>query len=195
MDSTLEQSPVVTVMPLTWQRHDGNLVVTPSDHDRLMVKIGRAIEILRLHQRGEQFSGQFTLLLKRLAGWLEGHAGRWDRAFLTAGDSVLRFIVVRKQVIVDEEITDGLSDLGVEIANDPDFDLIKLSTRALPLASNEALQSFLDCSFTIEFNGDGTRAHRVGEQKTMMLYARFSTPTTTTRSRSQPLRSTRRCRS
>jgi hypothetical protein len=165
MESTLEQSPATTVIQLTWQQRDGDLVVTPSDQDRFMVKVGRAIEILRLRKREEQFSNQFNLLIKRLACWLENHTGIWDRAFLTAGESVLRFIVVRKQVRFDEKATDALSDLGIEIANDPDFDLIKLGTRALPLASNEALQSFLDCSFTIEFNGDGTRAHRVGEQK------------------------------
>lgn len=159
MDSAIEQSSSTAVMQLTWKQRDGSLVVTPSDQDRFMVKIGKAIEILRLHQRAEQFSSQFNLLLKRLAQWLEERAGTWERAFLTAGESTLRFIVVRKQVRVDEETTDALSDLGVEIANDPDFDLIKLSTRALPLASNEALESFLDSSFTIEFNGDGTRAH------------------------------------
>jgi hypothetical protein len=163
MDSILEQSSSATVMQLTWKQRDGNLVVTPSDQDRFMVKIGRAIEILRVHQRQEQFSNQFNLLLKLLASWLEAHAVSWDRAFLTAGESTLRFIVVRKHVKCDDEITDALSDLGVEIANDPDFNLIKLSTRALPLASNEAIQSFLDCSFTIEFNGNGTGAPRVSE--------------------------------
>lgn len=165
MDSTLEQSQSTPVMQLTWKQRGGSIVVTPSDQDRFMVKIGKAIEILRLHQREEQFSNQFNLLLKRLACWLEDHAGTWDRAFLTAGESTLRFIVVRKRVKFDEEITDALSDLGVGIANDPDLDLIKLSTRALPLASNEAIQSFLDCSFTIELNGDGTRTHRAGEQE------------------------------
>lgn len=165
MDRTLDKSSPAAVMQLTWTQRDGNLVVTPSDQDRFMVKVGKAIEILRQYQREDQFANQFNLLVKRLAAWLDQHAGRWQRAFLTAGESALRFIVMRRQARFEEEITDALSDLGVEIANDPDFSLIKLNTRALPLASNEALQSFLDSSFTIEFNGDGTRAHRVGEQE------------------------------
>ncbi|HVA50777.1 MAG TPA: hypothetical protein VNH11_30815 [Pirellulales bacterium] len=165
MNAAFDQSAPPAVMQLKWEQRDGNLVVTPNDQDRFMVKIGKAIEILRQNQHYEQFSKQFSVLVKRLACWLEEHGESWDRAFLTARESTLRFIVVRKQVEFQDEITDALSDLGVEIANDPDLDLIKLSTRALPLVSNESLQSFLDHSFTIEFNGDGTRAHRIGQQK------------------------------
>lgn len=160
MNATFDQPSRSAVMQLTWEHRDGDLLVTPSDQDRFLVKIGKAIEILRQNQHQEQFSNQCSLLVKRLAAWLDEHAGKWRRAFLTAGESTLRFIVVRKQSRFEEDITDALSDLGVEIANDPDFDLIKLGARALPLASNEAVQSFLDHSFTIEFNGDGARAHR-----------------------------------
>ena len=155
MTMTTDQSTI----QLSWEQQDGNLVVTPDDQDRFMVKVGKAIEVLRQHERERQFRKQFTLLVKQLATWLGEHPGSWERAFLTAGESTLRFIVVRKQVKFQSEITDALSDLGVRIANDPDLDLIKLSARALPSVSDEALQSFLDTSLMIEFNGERTRAH------------------------------------
>lgn len=162
--ATLER-PKTAVVQLKWEHRDGNLVITPSDESRFCVKIGKAIEILRQHEHQSQFPNQFQVLLERLATWLEAHLKYWERAFLTAGESSLRFIVVRKQVRFEPEITDALSALGIEIANDPDLNLIQLSTRALPLASDESIQSFLDCSFTFEFNGERTRTHRTGEQE------------------------------
>jgi hypothetical protein len=165
MDTTLGKATVTTVTQLKWEHRDGDLLITPSDQDRFMVKIGKAIEILRQYERHKQFENQFNVLLKRLASWLDSHQDQWERAFLTAGESTLRFIVVRKQVRFQPEITDALSGLGIEIANDPDLDLIQLSTRALPLASEESLQSFLDSSFTIEFDGDRAGSHRTSEQE------------------------------
>lgn len=169
MSATLQQPVAARArtqsIQLNWEQKDGELVVIPSDQDRFMIKVGKAIQLLRQSEREEEFSQQFDLLLKELATWLQDHDGRWQSAFLTAGDSSLRFIVVRKQVKFEGDITDSLSDLGVAIVNDPDLDLIKLSTRALPQVSEEALQSFLDPSFTLEYNGDRIRTHRSGKQK------------------------------
>jgi hypothetical protein len=153
MPAAVRHPDLIEPIQLKWEQRDGAIVVTPSDQDRFLVKVGKAIEILRQHEREQQFGRQFSVLMNRLAAWLKEHSEKCARAFLTAGESTLRFIVVRKAVQFDGEITDALSALGVEIANDPDLNLIKLSTRALPLASNEALQSFLDSDFLIEFHG------------------------------------------
>ncbi len=147
------QEKIATVQ-LNWEDRDGLIVVTPSDENRFVVKVGQAIELLRQHERQEKFKAQFNVLIRELAKWLCAHKGRWESAFLTAGENTLRFIVVRKQVKFEPDITDALSDFGVKIANDSDLDLVKLSTRALPLVSQEELHSFLDPSFTLELNGD-----------------------------------------
>lgn len=139
--------------------------MTPGNQDRFLIKVGRAIELLRQHNHAEQFERQFDLLLKVLANWLELHEGNWARAFLTAGESTLRFIVVRQQVRFEAEITDSLSDLGAQIANDPDWVLIKLSVRALPHVTEEAFQSFFDPAFILEYDGDRARSHRARESK------------------------------
>lgn len=135
--------------------HEGKIVVTPSDGDRFVVKIGKAIELLRQRDR-TQFDDQFKLLMRQLGAWLKEHKN-WSRALITGGEGVLRFIVVRKDVTADDEMTDALSDLDFEIANDPDLNLIKLNATALPRVSDEALQSFLDPSFSLEYaGGEGT---------------------------------------
>lgn len=156
MNVALETGAEATPIQLLWHQKDGVIVVTPSDQDRFLVKVGKAIELLRQDKRRELFEKQFDLLVRQLAAWLERHSQKVDHAFLTAGESVLRFIVVRKETRFDSELTDALSDLSVAIANDPDLDLVKLSARALPQVSEEALQSFLDSSFTIEIHGQRT---------------------------------------
>ncbi len=149
--TTVQNPPI---FQLNMRQADGTIVVTPSDEDRFIINVGKAIELLRHHERQDKFKTQFNLLIKQLAAWLGRHTGRWERAFLTAGENTLRFIVVRKQVHFESDITDSLSDFGVEIANDPDLDLIKLSARALPLVADEELSSFLDPYFAIELNGE-----------------------------------------
>ena len=143
---------------LNWANQNGDILVTPSDSDRFCVKVGKAIEILRQHDRESQFGRQFTLLVKRLAEWLDANA-KWSRAFLTAGEGRLRFVVMRSEVLHDDETTDALSDLELEIANDQDLALIKVNTTALPLVCEDALQSFLDSDFCMEYNGDGARPY------------------------------------
>lgn len=151
-----DSSTSAPTIQLNWERKDGNVVVTPSDHDRFVVKVGKAVEILRQNQRQQQMEKQFDVLVKRLASWLASHSESVASAYLTAGESILRFIVVRNRTRFESEVTDALSDLSVEIANDPDLDLIKLAARALPKVSDEELQSFLDPSFTIPFHGKRT---------------------------------------
>jgi hypothetical protein len=147
---------------LDWTNDDGNILITPSDESRFVIKVGAAIEILRRHSQEKQAEKQFHLLVGRLALWLDDHNAVWDRAFLTAGEATLRFVVVRKASRYDEEASDSLSDLELDLARDEDLTLIKVTTTALPNASDEALKSFLDPEFTLEY-ASRTRSHRAGE--------------------------------
>jgi hypothetical protein len=147
---------------LDWTNRDGNIVITPSDKDRFVLKVGAAIEILRRHSQVDRTQQQFSLLLKRLAQWLDDHQSSWETAFLTSGEGVLRFIVVRKTARFDEATSDALSALELDIARDPDLDLVKLTTTALPSVGEESLRSFLDPAFTLKY-GVGTRSHQSGQ--------------------------------
>src|SRR6266700_282271 len=77
---------------LDWTNDDGNILITPSDESRFIIKVGAAIEILRRHSQEKQAEKQFRLLVGRLALWLDEHGTVWDRAFLTAGEATLRFV-------------------------------------------------------------------------------------------------------
>jgi hypothetical protein len=140
---------------------DGLVTVTPRDQDRFVIKVRRAIEILRQAARAEQFERQFTLLLRILAQWLEERTDI-ERAYLTHREGALAFVVVRNSSESDEECADALSDLDFRIANDPDLDLIKMDAIALPLASDSTVSSFLDPSFVFEYIGHGNRSGSPG---------------------------------
>lgn len=133
----------------------GEFVVTPSDGERFSVKIGRATELLGQGDR-KRFEDQFRLLTRQIGTWLKANLN-WRRAIVTAGDGALRLIIVRKNFEADDAFTDALADFEFQVANDPDLALVKFSATALPSVGDDALQSFLDPSFVLEYaGGSGT---------------------------------------
>ena len=151
--TTTATSPV----QLDWAEKDGLVVVTPSDGDRFGIKVQRAIEILQQAARAEEFGHQFNLLLRVLAEWLKGRTDV-DRAYLTQRDGALAFVVIRSSCEYDDGFEDALSDLDYSIANDTDLNLIKMNALGLPLASDGAVGSFLDESFTLAYVAHGNRS-------------------------------------
>lgn len=146
---------------LDWGLKDGLVTVTPRDQDRFSIKIRRAIEILQQAAKADEFERQFNLLLRMLAEWLHTR-NDVARAYITNRDGALAFVVVRASREYDDEFEDALSDLDFRLATDADLDLIKMDAIALPLASDCAVSSFLDDSFTLEYvdHADRGRPHR-----------------------------------
>lgn len=153
---------VRNILPLEWSEQDGQIVVTTRDGDRFIIKLNRAIEILRVADK-DQFPKQFHLLSRVLAEWIRDHSGI-RAAYLTVRDGALAFIVVRDMCEYDEDFEDALSALDLAVANDPDLNLIKLNTVALPAASQDAVSSFLDPEFLFIYqHADRSGPHRSGE--------------------------------
>jgi hypothetical protein len=154
-----------SALQLRWDMKEGLLIVTPEDQDRFVIKVRRAIELLKLAGRADEFQKQFGLLLRLLAQWLRERKKRVEKAFLTYRDGALSFVVVRSEAQYDDDFEDAVSDLDFGIARDADLDLIKMDAIALPPTSDTALQSFLDPGFTLEYvgcgNGDGP--HSAGQ--------------------------------
>ena len=141
----------------------GNVIVTPRDQDRFVIKVQRAIELLQQASQAEKFQRQFNLLLRVLAEWLRGRTDI-ERAYLTHRDGALAFVVVRKSVQYDDDFEDQISAVDFLIANDPDLDLIKMDAIGLPMASESAVSSFLDPGFVLQFDhGDGSGSHSARE--------------------------------
>jgi hypothetical protein len=154
-----------SVVRLDWATdEDGTIVVTPrGDQGRFAMKVRRAIEILQLvGVQFERFSDQFALLLRILAEWLKNHQDEILAAYLTGRDGALVFVIVRKRCEFDDKFEDVVSDLDFRIANDSDLELIRMDAIALPCASQEAVASFIDPRFVLEYSGDGIRSGSSG---------------------------------
>jgi hypothetical protein len=150
---------------LVWREEDGHVTVTARDEDRFVVGLHRAVEALQQVAQAEQFERQLRLLLRIIAEWLN-KTKSVDKAFLTVRDGMLCLLIVREAVEYDEEFEDTLSALDIDIANDVHLSLIRMSSIALPMVSDEAFASFLHPDFTLEIvHGAGGRPHSTGKQK------------------------------
>jgi len=157
--------PTGFAQQLVWHEEVGSVVVTPRDQDRFCVKLHKAIEALQKLSRAEEFGKQFRLLMRVVAEWIRGRP-EVAKAYLTLRDGALMLIVVRSTVRYDADFEDALSDLDLRIAEDADLNLIRISSLALPQASDEAVASFLHPEFTLEFvHGAAAGSHRTGEQE------------------------------
>lgn len=156
MPDTTHETPreLTQAVQLDWTDDGGVVTVTPRDKDRFILKVRRAVVILQQMNQAEEFEKQFTLLLRLLAEWL-GNQNNIHRAFLTHRDGALAFVIVRQLSEYDEQFEDRLSDLDFDIANDADLKLIKMDAICLPRASREAVSSFLDPEFMLEYVGHG----------------------------------------
>ena len=88
---------------------------------------------------------QVRALLERLQKWGEKHRSSISRADVRGMDSDgILFVVMQKGVPYDFDLSEKLTDLDIEIANSPDFDLITLNVLAIPRCSHDAAQAFID---------------------------------------------------
>lgn len=148
----------VKAVELDWFAENDIVRVTPRDQSRFDVQKDLAIDILQKARESEHFQKQFSLLLQRLAEWVNVHHRKIEQALVTLQDGVLCFVVVRKEVKYDEAIQDELADLDTEITNDPALALIEFKALALPnLSSDDALKSFLDERLILVYHGQRKR--------------------------------------
>lgn len=135
-------------LQLDWSDEDGVVTVTPRDQQRFLIKVRKAIDVLRQSNAAEQWTKQFDLLVRRLAEWLNA---RQDvaNAYVTLRDGAVAFVVIRNECRYDDEFEDALSELDLALANDLDLDLIKLNSIALPPVSMEALDTFVDSNVVL----------------------------------------------
>lgn len=87
---------------------------------------------------------QFLDLLDHLAEWIERNKGVLKSAFVAIRHEGLLFLVVQKAIAYDDNLSDLLTDLDVEIARDERFNLLRVNTLALPLCSRDDIEQFFE---------------------------------------------------
>jgi hypothetical protein len=131
------------VTQLRFEDKDGLVVVTPEDEDRFSITVEAAIRACQVDQKDAIFRFQFKRMLNQLAAWLTARSEHVAKAFVSVREVGLLFLVVRKARNNDAFFEDDLTDLDLQIAQDPDLDLIRLSVLAIPCSPDEAVESFL----------------------------------------------------
>ena len=159
---SLELPDSINRVELDWYSDNDYVEVTPRNQKRFNIQKDLAIEVLQKAKESERFDKQFALLLERLAQWINDQSDKIAHGIITLQDGSLAFVAIQHSGKYDEQFQDALADVDLEIANDPDLDLIQLKTIALPNVSGESLSSFIDKRMVLTY-GQPSRSHRVGE--------------------------------
>ena len=124
---------------------DGTVTVVPPDKDRFVVSQGEAARACTLYEKAvKRCESQVNELLAVLHGWLQDRRDKIRTAYATfqASDSPL-LLIVQKEVRYDAQLSDDLTELDIQVANDPRFDLLDFNVLAIPAVSRETAATFL----------------------------------------------------
>jgi hypothetical protein len=134
----------VSPIQLNYQEKGNIITVIPEDEESFYLTVDKAIQACRAYNHTSAFSSQFQKLLERLALWIRENKREIDSAYLTVRDAGLLFLVMRNSKKYHGKFEDDLTLLDIEIAQDRNFNKIKLSVLAIPLVDFEQVVSFLN---------------------------------------------------
>jgi hypothetical protein len=145
---TSKEAGMATVTKSSWVHlHHADdsegVIVTTATNQTFTLPLDAAIRACGSVEKLERFTKQFQKLLTRLASWLTDHLDDVEDAYVTLRDAGLLFLVVRKTRRFNEELENSLTGVDLEIAQDPELDLIRLTVLALPMTSRDGIESFL----------------------------------------------------
>lgn len=140
----------ISAVDVDWFAEEELIRVIPRNQKRFHIHKDRVIRILQLADEADK---QLELLIERLGEWTAEHSEKVLTAYLTLRDGRLAFLAISRDAACDDELEDAISDLDLEIANDPDLSAIEMNTLVLPPASPEALISFFDDRFLLVYRG------------------------------------------
>ncbi len=89
------------------------------------------------------FQTQMSRLIERLNRWGDSQQSKVKEAYLTVRGSGLFYLVVSRDSHHDGELEDALTEVDIEVANDEEFNLIKMEVLAIPDSPKDCVESFL----------------------------------------------------
>ena len=143
-----------TPLQLNYKAKGQTVVITPEDEDRFCVTVQEAIRACSAGQSYVVFDKQFRKLTEKIASWLKSNSKDIYKAYLTVRDSDILFFIVRKSVAYNREFEDFLTDFDISIAEDVNFNKIRMSVLAIPKSPQETISSFLRPDFTWVYNAE-----------------------------------------
>ncbi len=154
MDSKTTTTKHTLPLHLNFNAEGQMVVITPEDEDRYCMTIEEAVRACNAGKHQVSFQRQFENLLVKSADWLRKNPNDISSAYLTVRDSGILFFIVRKTSGYDDAFEDTLTDFDISIAEDPNFDKIRLSVLAIPNSPQETVDSFLKPTVTVKYNAN-----------------------------------------
>lgn len=118
-------------------------LVVMKDGDKFVVGYTEAAKACRAAEKMKDFVPQLTEVLKKLGNWAAQRKDQIHSAMLSPGEHGLLFLVMQKDVPFDQQLTDDLTDLDLEIAQNPSFALVRVEVLAIPRVDKETATAFI----------------------------------------------------
>lgn len=150
---TIQISSRMEAIQLRWQETSREIVISPEDQDRFTATVEEAIKACQSSIQGfAKFQQAFKSLLTRLQSWISEHEKDVDSAYLSVRDAGLLFVVVRKGASYDRDFEDLLTQVDLEIANDSEFNTIRMNVLALPNCPSDSITAFVSPEYAISLS-------------------------------------------
>jgi len=152
----MPQAKTLQPVRLDYFEKGRQVVIRPKDNDVFVRSVEQIVEACVIGERTLQRAFQFKRQLEdglftKLAQWLTGNKHRVRKAFLAPHEGGLMFLVIKIGAKYDRDLEDSLTDLDIDVANSPEFDLLRLDVMCLPEVSTETALSFLAPPLMLEF--------------------------------------------
>jgi hypothetical protein len=136
----------VTPIRLGFQNKDQRVLVEDGKK-KLLWTVDQVLKACREYNSAVELAdvdAQVRALWEVLGEWFAAREGAVESAFLhTGARGRLLFLVVQKVARFDRALTDSLTELDLDVANDDRFKLLKVSVRLVPPADQEQLDALL----------------------------------------------------
>lgn len=134
--------------PIRLSVHDKDSRVLVHDGDKeLLWTVGQVLRACQAYNSDVQLADvdeQVRSLWEVLTQWLYQHSDMVGDAYLQPGPrGRLLFLVVQKNVPFSRDLTDSLTDLDQDVAQDDRFELLQVTVRLVPPAPPEQIQALL----------------------------------------------------
>ncbi|MEX1027551.1 MAG: hypothetical protein WD049_06025 [Candidatus Paceibacterota bacterium] len=132
------------------EENDGDLKVMLEDKGRNVSPrtVTELIRACRAADHAGECYQQFNDLLEQLNQWVEQYRSRLRSASLAIRNSDLLFLVVQRETHFDEELSELLTDLDLELSRSDRFDMLRVNTLALPRCPREDVEQFFGIGYS-----------------------------------------------
>jgi hypothetical protein len=137
---------------LRYFRKDQKIVVEPEDEDRFVITMREAVAACGAYLEELKFREQFFVLLNQCGAWIDKHKKQIAHAYITIQDGGVLFLVIQKGKARDSSLSNDLSALDIEIANNDNLSLLDVSVLVLPKGTKADVNSFINHEFLLKYS-------------------------------------------